>query len=417
MDMRESFRTYEEHRLFHGQEKKKLVFISLGGTISSINDPIRGRHVDEAGWERTEERLRTLLRPIECRIATATFIKFMERDSSDLPHHLWSKVIREIDKLRAENHIILLLTGTDTASRIGTAITFGLQGQAALDGSPSYITTPICIVSSQKPLMAYGTDAELQFQNAVAAGIKASDEGISEVIIVNSPHQLLRACRTAKINDRGIPIYDSPNYQPIGHIIAGEADLDGVEFNQFVNKIHYGEDILKQSALPPVQATFKGGILTIGLNQLVTTQTLLDAVKADSCTGVVLQTFGSGNGPFTDQRYSVERFVRRTTALGKPVVLSSSIHGGTVKDLYEAGRALTSAGGISSGDMTLEASELKLGWLMRRREYEYKGYTSPTGERLYGIDVIRYWFERSMAGERSDPPKRLISTKTLAMAS
>ena len=414
----EYYKTFGEQNSFHSQEKKRIAVLSFGGTFSSVDDPTRGRHVEMTHEGFLADRMRALVRPIEHKIIDLNITTVMARDSSDMVHTEWTQAIREVLERLSTNHGIVILTGTDTASRIGTAITFGLLGRAALSGEKAYLPTPVCIASSQKPLGVYGSDADIQFQNAIGSVIRASDERISEVMMVNSPSQILRACRTTKINDRGFPIFASPNYPPIGTIVAGEGELDGIQFTTYARHINYNEDLLKNSTLLPIQSTFRNGIITIGLNGLSTADEIIEIVKSDSCTAAVLETFGSGNGPFTDAKYSMVRVVREAQMLGKPILLASSILGGIVRDTYEAGRVLAAAGGIGTADMTREAGELKLGWLMDTPEYKYKGLKVAGSRRLLrGIDIIREMFRQNLVGERTEPERRTYYTPALPIAS
>lgn len=389
--MLEAYSNYAEHAVFHQQHAKKIAIALLGGTLLSIEDPVTGRRPAASGEELVEKTPK--LKLVQSRLATLDIFKIMSSDSADMVAEDWTTTVNEIAKLVPKYHGILAIMGTDTTDRVGTALTFGLRGLAAFRKNRAYLTTPISLGTSQKPLVDFGSDAETQIQDGLSAVIVGSDLRVSEVMIPSGRTRVVRACRASKISEEKFDIHNSPNYPPVANIVAAEEMFKDVQFTRYAELIRNIDDILDQSTEPTVQSNFVGGIESIALNGLGTVNSRLALVEAPSCTGLVIYTHGAGNGPFTNPERTIVPVIKRATELGKPVLLTTSIYGGKVNPyLYEAGRKMADVGGIGTFDMTPAAAEVKLSWSMGLPEFT-------TG----GVNFIREIFNRDLVGEKGNP--------------
>lgn len=389
----ESYTTYAEWENFHAQTEKKIAIGLLGGTLLSGNDPVKGRHPVVSGTELLRKNPK--LRLVKHRIRKLDIITIMGKDSSDMVDEDWTAATQAVAHLSPHYHGILLVIGTDTPFRVGTAINFGLKGLARLRGLPGFFTTPVALGSSQQILGEFQSDAELQMEDSLATLIKASDRRVSEAMIPTGHDRVLRANRSVKITEDGFDIHDSPNYPAIGRIRASEnpRDLEGIQFTRYAQLIPNTADFYHFSTQDLVQPYFRGGIESIALNGLGAVTTRLATVEHPDCTGLVIYTHGAGNGPFTNPKRTIVPVVERATELGKPVLLTTSIYGGKVNPtIYEAGRVLEQAGGIATSDMTPAAAEVKLAWAMMLPEFSDRG-----------ISFIKDVFNKDLVGEMGDP--------------
>lgn len=389
--MLESYNNYAEHAVFHQQSSKKIALALLGGTLLSVEDPSTGRRPAVNGDELIE--MTPKLKLVRSRLACLDIVPIMGKDSSDMVAEDWTTAINDIAKLVPRYHGIVVIMGTDTTDRVGTAITFGLRGLAAFRKIRSYLTTPTALGTSQKPLVDFGSDAETQIQDALSSVIVGSDLRVSEVMIPSGRTRVVRACRASKISEERFDIHNSPNYPPVANIVAAEEMFKDIQFTRYAELIRNTDDILNDSTEPMVQSVFVGGIESIALNGLGTVKSRLALVESPSCTGLVIYTHGAGNGPFSNPERTIVPVIERATELGKPVLLTTSIYGGKVNSkIYEAGRKIEDAGGIPTFDMTPAAAEVKLSWSMGLPEFA-------TG----GVNFIREIFNRDLVGEKGNP--------------
>lgn len=389
--MLESYSNYAEHTVFHMQPAKKIALVLLGGTLLSVEDPVTGRRPAVSGEELVE--MTPKLRLVQSRLASLDIIPIMSKDSSDMVAEDWTEAVNGIARLVPQYHGIVVIMGTDTTDRVGTALTFGLRGLAAYRRKRAHLTTPVSLGTSQKPLVDFGSDAEAQIQDGLSAVIVGSDLRVSEVMIPSGRSRVVRACRASKISEEKFDIHNSPNYPPIANIIAAEEMFRDVQFTRYAELIRNTDDILAHSTDSMVQSRFVGGIESIALNGLGTVAARLAMVENPACTGLVIYTHGAGNGPFSNPERTIVPIIERATELEKPVLLTTSIYGGKVNPkIYEAGRKMEDAGGIPTSDMTPAASEVKLSWSMALPEFEDRG-----------IEFIREIFKRDLVGEKGNP--------------
>lgn len=92
---------------------------------------------------------------------------------------------------------------------------------------------------------------------------------------------------------------------------------------------------------------------------------VLENVLQTPLQGLVLEAYGSGNGPSNNSGFLDT--LRRATDRGIVIVnISQCRHGSVAQDDYATGRALSDAGLVSGFDMTIEAALTKLMFLFSR---------------------------------------------------
>lgn len=255
-------------------------------------------------------------------------------DSSDVTVNEWNKIAEVIYNNYAKYDGFVVLHGTDTMAYTASALSFILEG----------LDKPVVLTGSQIPLSEMRSDG---WDNLVTSLIVAADGVVNEVCLYFSG-KLLRGNRAVKMSADRLIAFDSPNFPHL-------ADMGiTIKYNQAVTTYPKSAGLKMQplSNVPiAVLKVFPG--IQFGLFRSIMTEQL---------SGIVLETFGSGNVP--SYSGSLIPIIHDAFAGGSVVTVCSQCPSGTVTlGAYETSSALKSAGAVSGGDMTTEAAVAKLYYL------------------------------------------------------
>ncbi|WP_075201279.1 asparaginase [Leucobacter japonicus] len=244
---------------------------------------------------------------------------------------------------------VVITHGTDTLAYTAARLAFELAD----------LGVPIVITGSQLPHGAPGTDAGDNLALAIRAAVKAAHGSPAAIAFGGS---LLPAVRTTK--------HDSVS------LTAFRAELPLAAHS---------------SGVPPEAATPRGE--TASAPARVLSFRFVPAVTADDLRaavgggphGLVLECYGSGNGPMA--RPGMLGTLRELCAALPVVAVTQCVTGGVDLDRYAVGRELAAAGVIDGGDLTVEAATAKLGYLL---------------DRGFSGDELRRLMHANLVGERAD---------------
>ncbi len=254
-------------------------------------------------------------------------------DSSNILPADWLTIAQDISARYDDYDGFVVLHGTDTMSYTTSALSFMLKG----------IGKPVIITGSQIPLSEIRNDAQ---DNLVTAIELACDFNIPEVCLYFNG-RLLRGNRSLKVKATGFDAFDSPNYPWLAQIGIH------IELNQRALL-----DTSPSTAFELPHNYNARHVVPLRLFPGISSQ-LIDAVLTLPYRGIILRTYGVGNAPDNDPE--LLRAFERASAQGKVVLnLSQCLQGGVHQGSYATGSALTNAGVISGGDMTIEAAFTKL---------------------------------------------------------
>ncbi|MCB9175539.1 MAG: asparaginase [Caldilineae bacterium] len=279
----------------------------------------------------------------------------------------WLRIARDIEANYDRFDGFVVVHGTDTMAYTASALPFLLQN----------LSKPVILTGSQIPLCEARSDAR---NNLITAIGLAAEHPIPEVCIYFDG-RLLRGCRASKVDASSFEAFDSPNYPPLGRV--------GVTVEVYWDRIlappPLGSRLTLQSVATPMVGTLR-------LFPGITAEWVRNSLRPP-LQGLVLETYGVGNGPTDDAAFLAA--LREATARGVVIVAVSQCGHGRVRlGDYASGSGLVRAGVISGVDMTTEAALAKLYHLLSLE---------------MGIDDVRRLMQRSLRGELSgelsaDPP-------------
>jgi L-asparaginase len=212
------------------------------------------------------------------------------------------------------------------------------------------LAKPVILTGAQIPIGRVRSDAR---DNLVTSLAIAARGDVPEVCVYFA-EKLMRGCRTVKVNADGLDAFSSPNFPPLG-----EAGIEIRIRHELVRRP--GEQLEALHVQPldgPVVAALR---LFPGISAR-----MLDNILRPPLQGVVLETYGIGNGPGRDEEFLA--VLHRATSGPEPIVIvaTSQCVRGTVDHAgYATGVALREAGVRSGRDMTTEAALAKLYYLIR----------------------------------------------------
>ncbi|KAI9219689.1 asparaginase-domain-containing protein [Blastocladiella britannica] len=290
-------------------------------------------------------------------------------DSSNMTMKDWVKVASDIELNYEHYDAFIVLHGTDTMAYTASALSFMLEN----------LGKTVIITGSQVPLSEVRNDA---IENLLGALTIAGHFVIPEVSLYFS-NKLYRGNRTTKIDATDFAAFDSPNLAPLVTV--------GINIDVHWRDIWRPRDLEKFRAhkvMDPNVATLR---IFPGI-----TETTIRAFLQAPIRGVVLETYGAGNGP--DARAEVLAALREASDRGVVIVNCTQCKRGLVSDAYATGKALVKVGVVPGSDMTPECALTKLSYLLG------KGYAP---------DTIRRLMKRSLRGELAvvDPRPRFALSK------
>lgn len=316
--------------------KKRLLIINTGGTI--------GMRRTDQGFSPDSNLLDQQLAEIIGKWSN----QMPEFDVHNYVPLLDSANFRPVDWLRIANDILehyedydafLILHGTDTMAYTASALAFMLKG----------LQKNIILTGSQLPLSLRRNDAR---ENLITAMIIASEYRVPEVSVLFGD-VLLRGCRTTKTSATSFAAFASPNAPPLGTI--------GTQIRVFEDRVY---ELATADAPFSIQPIKNAAVATLRLFPGMDSRVLENLLQTP-LQGLVLESYGSGNGPSNDQQFL--ETLHQATQRGVVIVnLSQCRHGSIAHRDYATGRALSDAGLVSGVDMTIEAALTKLMYLFSR---------------------------------------------------
>jgi len=313
--------------------RPRVLIIYTGGTIGMVHDSPGGPLVPFS-MDALLRRVPTISE-LGIDIETEQLSKVI--DSSGMNPAIWKELALLIGSRHDSYDGFVVLHGSDTMAYTASALSFMLRG----------LDRPVILTGSQLPIGLVRSDAR---ENLITSLMLASMRDDKDVPLINEvcvffEATLFRGNRTHKFNAENFDAFRSVNYPPLAEA--------GVHL-----RVHHDRLLPRPTEAFRVLAEMDVAVASVRLFPGIDLAPYIQMCAAGHVRGLVLETFGSGNGPdgaaFLDD-------VSRIVKMGIPVLNISQCRGGRVDmEKYATGRSLAAAGVISGADMTIEAGLTKM---------------------------------------------------------
>ncbi|MEX2503084.1 MAG: type I asparaginase [Trueperaceae bacterium] len=260
-------------------------------------------------------------------------------DSAEMRPRDWQRIADTIrDRLPGHDGCVVV-HGTDTMAYTASALSFLLTG----------LDRPVIVTGSQIPLVRARNDAR---ENLIASLQLATDPHLAEVAI-HLHGSLLRGNRATKVSASGFGAFESPNLPPLAEVGA---------------QVRWNRQVLREKATGPLRSERLASVSVVALRLFPGIDgTVLRRVLDRPVRGLVLETYGTGNGPGRDA--DLTHALADATDRGVVITaVTQCLRGGTDMEAYAAAAPLLQAGVVPGGDMTAEAALAKLLFLTSQHE-------------------------------------------------
>ncbi len=340
-------------------EKKKVLLIVTGGTISMVQDPKTGalRPADVDIFKQSISEMDTETYEVDI-YAFDSMV-----DSSDVHPTNWTEMATVIYEHYEQYDGFVVLHGTDTMAYSASALSFMLENLAK----------PVVFTGSQIPMGVLRSDAKTNLLTAIEIAAAQDEEGYAIVpeVCICFEDKVYRGNRTTKKNAEHFGAFNSYNYPALAQI--------GVHIKYKQHLIHYG-DLRKKLRL---RTKIDQNVVILKLFPGISQQTVETILHIPGLRAVILETYGAGNAPTVDWLYNA-----LFEAISRDIIIVNKTQcntGFVAMGQYETSLNLLNAGVLSGYDITTEALLAKLMYLL--------------GELGEDIDKVRELLATDICGE------------------
>lgn len=318
----------------NAKTRQKILIIYTGGTIGMRENP-ETRALEPFDFKHLLDNV-PKLRLLDVDVQSFEFERPI--DSSSMKPEHWRSIAEVIENNYNDFDGFVVLHGTDTMAYTSSALSFMLEN----------LGKPVIITGSQLPIGDVRTDGEENLITALQVASATHPDGthvVREVAILFEDY-LWRGNRATKHSSDNFNAFSSNNFPALANIGLG---------------IHYNHALLRHSesnAPLKVHKEMDTNVMFIDLFPGIQEKVVRHLLSTPGIKGIVMKTFGSGNGP--NDEWFVQA-LRDTTSSGVVVVnVSQCGNGMVIPERYQAGLTEKNTGVISGLDMTSEAAMTKL---------------------------------------------------------
>lgn len=318
-----------------------VLIIYTGGTIGMLADPRTGalKPMDLAHLEQQVPELER----IKVRLEAIAFARPI--DSSDMRPTDWLRIAAMIGEHYDRFDGFVVLHGSDTMAYTASALSFLLEG----------LNKPVILTGSQLPIGTIRTDARENLITAIeiAAARDADGRAMVPEVAIYFEYRLMRGNRTVKVHAERFEAFRSPNWPALAEA--------GVHLRYDHSAIlPHREGPLK------VHSTLDERVAVVPLFPGISAAWMDHALSMPGLRGVVLGTFGSGNGPTNKDLIRALEAARERGILLLNV--TQCVGGRVEQGRYVTSQAFAAMGMVPGHDLTIEAGLTKLMFLLGQEQ-------------------------------------------------
>ena len=306
-------------------EKKKILLLTTGGTIASLEgiDGLEPHRSDV--MERELNQLRTYY--------DITVRDIMCLDSSNIRPEEWKLIARRVFEERADFDGIVISHGTDTMAYTASAVTFMLPN----------INLPVVFTGSQLPLADILSDGPDNLRTAFAMAASGK-----RGVFLAFDRKVMLGCRAVKVRASGFSAFESVNAR-----YAGVVSNRGLVLDQRV--------LPGSSGIPALRDGISKNVFLLKLTPGLAPD-IFAALAHMGYKGIVIEAFGLGG---VNVLHEGLQGIRRAVEQGISVVVTTQcLYDSSDLRVYQVGNKLLEMGVIQGRDMTSEAAMTKLMWAL-----------------------------------------------------
>jgi L-asparaginase len=279
-------------------------------------------------------------------------------DSSDITPDIWKRIATSIAENYDTHDGFIVIHGTDTLAYSASALSYIFEN----------LSKPVVLTGAQLPIFHPRTDGIVNLSNAIyIAGYKSFGLDCIPEVTICFNDDLLRGNRAVKTSTNDFEGFSSPNFENLAHM----------EQNIAIN-----QQLLFRSSSSELKllTEFSDSVVNVTVFPGYNPKPLLDLVKRNKISGIVLKTFGAGNLPSSSQW---QELITQCELNNTVILATTQCPNGKIElGQYAASNVLQSDAVINGSDITSEAALTKLMWVIGN--YPYSARRSVLAKNLRG---------------------------------
>ncbi len=277
------------------QELPKVAVLSTGGTIASMQDPVKGGYVPALSGEDLVAAVPTVKKIAQIQVEQISNIP-----SPDITPEIWIRLARRINELLANPEIAGIVVTHGTSTLEETAYFLDLTTMS---------TKPVILVGAQRPASDPDSDGPRNFLDAIRVAI--APEAVNKGVMVVMNGQINAARDVTKMNTSQVETFRGLEFGQLGVV-----DVERVRFYRApLRRQTLAVDSRTQLARVDIIMTYAGadGLL------------IRSMLREGPVQGLVIAGLGLGNVPA-----SMFEAIQEARARGISVVISTRVPTGRV---------------------------------------------------------------------------------------